>query len=475
MFKVNVKWNSQKFDSLDINTAEPLEVFKAQLFSLTGVEPARQKLLTKGKFLKDDCDLGALNFQNGQLITMMGTVGEIATAPAKPTVFLEDMTDAELNEALELPVGLVNLGNTCYMNASLQVLRAIPELEESLQKHSGSAQDSNPQAGVVASLKDLFSQLKTSSHGYPPFAFLQYLRLAFPMFNQQEQRGVFSQQDAEECWSSIVSCMGQHLKGSNGNSFVEQYMSGRYKVSMTCPEAPSEEPVSSYESFYKLDCHISKEVNHLTSGLNENFKSELEKTSPSLDRQAKYIKESLIDRLPAYLPITFVRFFWKPAERVKAKILKKVKFPFELDLYSYCSKELQSKLEPARAKARELDEAEKQSQAAGAPKLTSDEEISKARTLRMEAIKEAAHPDLKSDEGSSLSGIYQLQAILTHTGRTADSGHYIGWVRREGFANQWYKYDDDKVSIVDDAAIKNLDGGGDWHMAYILLYGPQRA
>jgi len=369
----------------------------------------------------------------------------------------------------------VNLGNTCYMNASLQVLRSIPELGSCLQKHSSTAQDSNPQTGVVSSLKDLFTQLKKSGHGYPPFAFLQYLRLAFPMFNQQERQGVYSQQDAEECWSSIVSTLNQSLKGSNSNSFVEQYMSGRFKVSMSCPEAPEEAPSLLIEPFVKLDCHITKEVNHLTSGLDENFKTELEKTSPSLNRQAKYIKEMTIDRLPAYLPITFVRFFWKPTERIKAKILKKVKFPFELDLYSYCTKELQSKLDPARVKAREIDEAEKQALATGAPKPTTDEEINKARMACIEEIKEAAHPDLKSDEGSSFSGIYQLQAVLTHTGRTADSGHYIGWVRREGFANQWYKYDDDKVSIVDDAAIKNLDGGGDWHMAYILLYGPQRA
>ena len=41
-------------------------------------------------------------------------------------------------------------------------------------------------------------------------------------------------------------------------------------------------------------------------------------------------------------------------------------------------------------------------------------------------------------------------------------------------SGDWAKLDDDKVSLVKEDQILKLSGGGDWHVAYILLYGPRR-
>lgn len=46
---------------------------------------------------------------------VMGTAGELPKTPPKPVQFLEDLTEAEVMEALNIPPGLENLGNTCYM------------------------------------------------------------------------------------------------------------------------------------------------------------------------------------------------------------------------------------------------------------------------------------------------------------------------------------------------------------------------
>lgn len=47
----------------------------------------------------------------------------------------------------------------------------------------------------------------------------------------------------------------------------------------------------------------------------------------------------------------------------------------------------------------------------------------------------------------------------------------MGWVRQKG--DQWIKFDDDNVYPVDTEAILKLSGGGDWHCAYVLVYGPK--
>jgi ubiquitin carboxyl-terminal hydrolase 14 len=56
------------------------------------------------------------------------------------------------------------------------------------------------------------------------------------------------------------------------------------------------------------------------------------------------------------------------------------------------------------------------------------------------------------------------------TGRDADSGHYIGWVRQAEGSNSWWKFDDDIVSEIKTEEVLALRGGGDWHTAYLNFY-----
>jgi ubiquitin carboxyl-terminal hydrolase 14 len=78
----------------------------------------------------------------------------------------------------------------------------------------------------------------------------------------------------------------------------------------------------------------------------------------------------------------------------------------------------------------------------------------------------------------SFRGFYELFAIVTHKGRSADSGHYIAWVRRTatgstvpGDKDKWLVFDDDSISeVTTDFVVGMLKGGGDEHMAYLTFY-----
>jgi len=49
---LNIKWGKESF-TVDINNSEDLESLRARLYSLTFVQPDKQKLMFKGKFLKE--------------------------------------------------------------------------------------------------------------------------------------------------------------------------------------------------------------------------------------------------------------------------------------------------------------------------------------------------------------------------------------------------------------------------------------
>lgn len=66
-------------------------------------------------------------------------------------------------------------------------------------------------------------------------------------------------------------------------------------------------------------------------------------------------------------------------------------------------------------------------------------------------------------------GLYELVAMVTHKGREADGGHYIGWRRAKG--DTWLVFDDETVSeTTTEFVMTELKGGGDQHMAYLLFY-----
>ncbi|CAG2063203.1 unnamed protein product, partial [Timema podura] len=139
-------------------------------------------------------------------------------------------------------------------------------------------------------------------------------------------------------------------------SLIEQYFGGTFDVELKCTEAEEELPTHSKENFLQLSCFISQDVRYMVSGLKSKMQEQLVKQSSTLERDAVYNKSSKISRLPSYLTVQFVRFYYKEKESINAKILKDVKFPLEFDAFELCTPELQKKLTPMRSRFKELED-----------------------------------------------------------------------------------------------------------------------
>ncbi|KAL2758350.1 hypothetical protein ACRALDRAFT_2040559 [Sodiomyces alcalophilus JCM 7366] len=535
-----------KKHEVEVDPTSNGETFKYQLFSLTGVEPERQKILVKGGQLKDDADMGKLGLKPNQVLMMMGTpsgdnVGLVR--PAEPVKFIEDMTEAEVaQQAGATPAGLTNLGNTCYLNSTLQTLRFIPELQDALTKYKPERRDQSFQSSLglqggdlVGPLVDLYANMSKTQDSVAPYNFLTVLRSVFPQFAEMSKSGHgYAQQDAEEAWSQIISQLKQRLGTTEDASFVDKYMAGKLNSVLQVDEQAAkdagEEAVTSTETFYKLNCHIDSSINHLRDGILAGLTEKLEKKSSVLDRDTTYTKTSKISRLPKYLTVHFVRFFWRRDTQKKAKIMRKVTFPHELDVVEFCDDELKSMLVPVRDKVREIRKDEEDIERArkrrkvnladrgdvtgssgGVVEKTalekanekkrgatsSDGDTEMAETYKTDAEVEAErndallalkkeldgliNKDLAKDDGVNQSGLYELRGVVTHQGSSADSGHYTAYIKKEGSVDpktgkkgeedgNWWWFNDDKVSEVTPDKIDALCGGGETHSALILLY-----
>ena len=87
-------------------------------------------------------------------------------------------------------------------------------------------------------------------------------------------------------------------------------------ITLSNSEVP-EEPVSKQkDKAMKLSCFIdggANPINHLHEGVKLSMTGEVEKYSEVAQRNCVYKREAKVDRLPQYLCVHFVRFFWKKA------------------------------------------------------------------------------------------------------------------------------------------------------------------
>ncbi|TXT13476.1 hypothetical protein VHUM_00843 [Vanrija humicola] len=475
--------HSGKSYPVDVDVSAPATAFKESIYKVTGVPVDRMKVMVKG-ILKDDADLSKLGLKPGQAITVIGTAGPLPEAPTQQIVFcacacLTPLTVSGGHGLAGIPPGLENLGNTCYLNSTLQALRTVPELQTALE---GASSSNSAEGRLTTSLKNLYTGMSKTADAVSPFALVTNLRTLAPQFAEQDQRGMYSQQDADEAWTQVISALRATLPSQGGRgTFVDDLFSITLTKTLTSPEAPDEPPAVSTEHVLKLECNITIDTNFLLSGILDGLNEKIEKNSPSLGRSAVYDSKSRLSRLPKYLAVHLVRFYWRRDIQKKAKIMRKVKFPLQLNALEISTDDLNKQLQPINTAANNIlktrdDRAKIAKRAKGKGAQAEEVTEEQHREKEHKEIEELVSAAGITDKDANATGMYELCAMVTHKGASAESGHYIGWTRKDdgeiaaSGEEQWYKFDDEKVSVVTADKIQTLDGGGEDSVAYILLY-----
>ena len=463
--KITIK-NAGKTHEIELQDDDVGKALKLAIQKKTLIPPERQKILIKGGKVNDDTPVSKLDLSKP--IMVLGTPDkELPQKPVEKVVFLEDLKQVVLTN--NEPTGLTNLGNTCYLNSSLQALFNIADVKKAVKSYQGGSN------ALINSMKELFNRMEKKEQRISPQLFLIMFRQLFPQFAERDTMG-YKQQDAEEAYSQILS----ELRREFG---LDDDFKITFKNITKCTAATQEEEIVTFEDAYKLNCHIDIKINFLRDGLLMGLRETIERHSDTLGQNAEYEVSRTITRLPKYLTVHFVRFFWKRETSTKLKILRKVQFPFELDLAEMLDPLIKQEKIEMRDKFRKVSKDNEEvvrdfKKQKRDPALTPMEQMEEEK-LKIESIKTKFRDDiqliLKVDIDSTTenpSSVYELQAVITHQGSTAESGHYQAFVKdNEGLEDDlWWKFNDDKVSKVSQDKIEQLAGGGESDLALILIY-----
>lgn len=129
------------------------------------------------------------------------------------------------------------------------------------------------------------------------------------------------------------------------------------------------------------------------------------------------------------------RFFWKKDSSTagtkagKTKILRNVSFPLVLDVYDFCTEDLKKSLK--HGWDYEIKQRLEEDDWILSGKLIEEEEKKVTKSKEKPVLINDEHVYQKHGFGLD-TGNYHLIGVVTHKGRSADSGHYVGWTHKSG-------------------------------------------
>ncbi|XP_062940724.1 ubiquitin carboxyl-terminal hydrolase 22-like [Cynocephalus volans] len=343
--------------------------------------------------------------------------------------------------------GLINLGNTCFMNCIVQALTHTPILRDFFLSDRHRCEMPSPELCLVCEMSSLFRELYSGN----PSPHVPYKLLHLVWIHARHLAG-YRQQDAHEFLIAALDVLHRHCKGddvgkaannpNHCNCIIDQIFTGGLQSDVTCQACHgvsttidpcwdiSLDLPGSCTSFWPMSPGRESSVNGeshipgittLTDCLRrftrpEHLGSSAKIKCGSCQSYQESTKQLTMNKLPVVACFHFKRF--EHSAKQRRKITTYISFPLELDMTPFMASSKESRMN--------------------------------------------GQLQLPTNSGNN-ENKYSLFAVVNHQG-TLESGHYTSFIRHH--KDQWFKCDD---AVITKASIKDvLDSEG-----YLLFYHKQ--
>jgi ubiquitin C-terminal hydrolase len=416
----------------------------------------------------------------------------------------------------KMPIGLDNLGNSCYMNSALQCLAHIPPLTNMFLKSIDHAHmedgehtdaDSN-QYDQVGDVSGAYAELiwylwKYDENGNDYDSFKPN-RIKERIGNKDSRFATDDQQDAQEFMTFFLDIIHEELKAKNKNqrnTIIKQLFFGEIISTITCTACNKEESSKQPISFLSIPLNrqertfwinfISKKGKDALRSVHVPINGRVENVVDEFS--VSYGQPPLFYFILAMLPDGELDFktplseiptdefvFMEQEEQLRQNRPTRLKLPQKRSTLEDCLADFFSRevLEDGwtcpQAKCKKKTTATKQLKLSIPPTvlIIQFKRFSHENGFHQKVDTRVEYPI----DGLNLNkclpllqeeAIYDLVAVSNHMG-SISGGHYTAYARRkQSNRNEWYKFDDSSVTLV-----KPIDYEYDIvsRHAYLLFY-----